>query len=89
METLSQIIASFDIFQIFINAFPQIFDPIVHAFQGIFNILFHFMKNMVTSHPGIISGIVIFLLGYGSVMGIRQFRKIFISSPLPSLPHSL
>jgi len=89
METLSHIIASFDIFQVIINAFPQMFNPIVHAFQGIFLLLFNLVKNMVSAHPGLISGIVIFLTGYFSLMGIKKFRKPAISAPLPSQPRSL
>ena len=89
METLSHILASFDIFQVFINAIPQIFNPLVHAFQSIFHLLLHFMKNLVGAHPGLISGVVIFLLVYSSVMGIRQLRKATISVPLASQQHSL
>jgi len=89
METLSHIIASFDIFQVILNAFPQIFNPIVQAFQGIFLQLFHVMKPMVVAHPGIISGMVIFLLGYGAVKAIGKFRKVPISSPQPSQSQSL
>jgi len=89
METLSHIIASFDIFQVILNAFPQIFNPIVQAFQGIFLQLFHFMKPMVVTHPGIISGMMIFFIGYGAVKAIGQFRKVPISSPQPSQPQSL
>ena len=89
METLSHIIASFDIFQVIINAFPQIFNPIVHAFQGISLLLFNLVKNMFSAHPGLISGVVIFLAGYFGVMGIRKFRKPAISAPLASQPRSL
>jgi hypothetical protein len=89
METLSHIIASFDIFQVIINAFPQIFNPIVHAFQGIFILLFNLVKNMVSAHPGLFSGVVIFLTGYFGAMGIKRFRKATISAPLVSQPRSL
>ena len=89
METLSHIIASFDIFQVILNAFPQIFNPIVQAFQGIFHQLFHLIKNIVSAHPGLIAGVVTFLLVYSGIMGIRQLKRPAISVPPAYQSHSL
>ncbi len=89
METLYHFIASLDLFQIIINAFPQIFNPIFHAFEAIFLLLFQFMKNLVLAHPGLISGVAIFFAIYGTVIGIRQFRKPAISVPQASQSRSL
>ena len=89
METLSHIIASFDIFQVIINVFPNIFQPLAGAFQSIYLVMLHFVKNMVMEHPGLVSGVVIFLLTYGVYSGIRQFRKAIIFAPQASPQHSL
>lgn len=85
METLSHIIASFDIFQVILQAFPKIFNPIVHAFEGLFTALYHFVSNMIFVHPGLLSGIVIFLAGYLIYNRFQKNRKSATSS-LPVSP---
>ena len=84
METLSHILASFDIFQLIVNAFPQIFNPIAHAFESIYPVFLHYGKNMVSSHPGIISGLLIFLPGYLLVIGFQRMRRFLTNSLRPS-----
>ncbi|HNW74468.1 MAG: hypothetical protein PHP04_04685 [Bacteroidales bacterium] len=85
METLSHIIASFDIFQVILQAFPKIFNPIVHALEGLFTTLFNFFGNMISVHPGLLSGIVIFLAGYLVYNRYQKIRKSATSS-LPVSP---
>jgi hypothetical protein len=85
METLSHILASFDIFQVILNAFPQIFLPIAHAFQGMFALLADVAGKQFASHPGLISGTVIFLLVYLTLSGLSKLRRTIVS-PGPVSP---
>ncbi|MCX6304579.1 MAG: hypothetical protein NT040_06405 [Bacteroidetes bacterium] len=78
METFTHILASLDIFQVIINAFPQIFNPLMHAFEGIYRVMLNDGKQLFSSHPGLFSGIFIFLLGYISVAGIQRMRRFFM-----------
>jgi hypothetical protein len=80
METLSNILASFDISQILLSAFPQIFTPVLHALQGMFVMLSEIAEKQFTAHPGLISGTIIFLLGYLSWTGISKLRRSFLSA---------
>ncbi|MFZ4523036.1 MAG: hypothetical protein ACOYNC_15100 [Bacteroidales bacterium] len=80
METLSHIIASFDIFQVILNAFPGIFSPIVHAFQGMFTLFAEIAGEQFASHPGLISGTFIFLVGYITWSGLSKLRRVMVSS---------
>jgi hypothetical protein len=80
METLSQILASFDIFQTIISAFPQIFQPIVHAFQGMFIMLSELAEKQFSSHPGLISGTVIFLFVYVTWSGLSKLRRTMVAA---------
>jgi len=56
METITHFLASLDIFQILINAFPSIFNPIIHGFQNLFILLFTSFKHLVELNPGLIGG---------------------------------
>ena len=80
METLSHILASFDIFQVIFSAFPQIFTPIIHAFTGMFFMLTDMAGKQFASHPGLIAGIVIFLMGYLAWSGLAKFLLLFRKS---------
>jgi hypothetical protein len=80
METLSNILASFDIFQVILNAFPQIFSPIVHAFQGMFSVLSDIAGKQFEAHPGLISGTLIFFLVYLTFTGLSKLRKSYVSA---------
>ncbi|MEI7725450.1 MAG: hypothetical protein WCK09_10125 [Bacteroidota bacterium] len=75
METLTHILASFDIFQVIISAFPHIFIPIAHAFQGMFVMLSDVAGKLFASHPGLISGTVFFLMVYGIWSGLSKLRQ--------------
>jgi hypothetical protein len=79
METLSNILASFDIFQVIISAFPLIFLPVIHALQSMFMTVTDIAGKQFESHPGLISGTVIFLLVYASYSGFSKLRKIISS----------
>jgi hypothetical protein len=85
METLSNIIASFDIFQVLLQAFPKIFNPIIHSLEGLFTLLYNFVSNMISVHPGLLAGIVIFLAGYLVYNRLHRVRKPTTSS-LPVSP---
>jgi hypothetical protein len=89
METLSQILASFDIFQVIISAFPQMFLPIVHAFQGIFAMLSEIAGKQFASHPGLISGTIVFLLVYVTWSGLSKLRHTILSARSTSPKRSL
>lgn len=80
METLSHILASFDIFQIIIGAFPHIFIPIFHAFQSMFVMLSDVAGKQFASHPGLISGTILFLLVYLTGTGLSKLKQTIISA---------
>jgi len=78
METLSHILASFDLFQVILNAFPGIFTPIIHAFQAMISQMFHLAVKLFVSHPGLTSGTIIFLCSYLTWLGISKMRKAIV-----------
>jgi hypothetical protein len=80
METLSNILASFDIFQILLNIFPPIFTPLAEAFRNIFTVLADTATKQFAAHPGLISGTIVFLLGYVAWNGIIKLRSMFFST---------
>lgn len=75
METLYTILASFDIFQIFINLFPQIYLPLEHAFELIFGMVYKSAREIVVANPGLVSGILIFTGSYWLLSVILNRRK--------------
>jgi hypothetical protein len=77
METLSNILASFDIFQVLINAFPLITDPIIHAFEQIFTVMFSHFKNLFLAHPGLSLGLVVFVTGYAGSYAVKGIQRMF------------
>jgi hypothetical protein len=89
METISNILASFDIFQVIIDAVPLITDPIVQAFEQIFITLYAYAKNLFTSHPGLALGLIVFVTGYAGVNILKLFRRTFSSSLHPLKQRSL
>lgn len=84
METLSEIIASFDIFQVLLSAFPQIFNAIINTFETILSSLLTFFRSYILVHPGLISGVVIFFVVYLAYSRIVRLKKASISSPRSS-----
>ena len=80
METLSQILASFDIFQVVLSAFPQIFLPIAHAFEGMFIMLSDLAGKQFAAHPGLISGTVLFLFVYVTLTGLSRLRRTIVEA---------
>jgi Mn2+/Fe2+ NRAMP family transporter len=80
METLTHILASFDIFQVIIGAFPRIFIPIIHAFHNMFIMFSDIASKQFESHPGIISGTVIFLFVYVIWSGLSKLRHSMVSA---------
>ncbi len=76
METLSHILASFDIFQVIISAFPGLFAPLAHAFRDIYTVLCHSASEHFQAHPGILSAGIIFLAGYGAWSAWKRFRPV-------------
>jgi hypothetical protein len=89
METFSHILASFDISQIFISAFPRIFIPVLHAFQGMFTMLSDIAGKQFASHPGLISGTFIILLVYLTWSGVSKIKQTIVSAQQVSLKRSL
>ncbi len=83
METISNILASFDIFQVLIAALPMITDPLLHSFHLVFNIFSEYAEKMVTSHPGLTMGVVVFLSGYVTVQFINRLRRYFTFAARP------
>ncbi len=80
METLSNILASFDIFQVIIGAFPRIFSPVVHAFQGMFITITDVAGKQFETHPGLISGTILFLILYAAWSGISTLRRNIVAA---------
>ena len=80
METLSHILASFDIFQVILSAFPQIFKPLIHAFQSMFGLIGQLAGKEFSAHPGLFSGTIIFLLGYITWSGISRLKRAYIAT---------
>ncbi|MEI7981030.1 MAG: hypothetical protein WCI71_05225 [Bacteroidota bacterium] len=76
METLNHLLASLDIFQVLINAFPVIVDPLVHGFQQLFTHLFTSLKHITELNPGLISGAIFTALVYGGFAMIQKVRKV-------------
>jgi hypothetical protein len=79
METISQIIASLDIFQVLINAFPSIFKPLMEGFETIFRLVFASLGGMIKGNPGLVSGVVAFLLIYGAYSLVLRIKKARIT----------
>ena len=75
METITHILASFDIFEVLISAFPRIFIPVFHALQGMFTMLVDIAGRQFATHPGIISGTIVFLLGYLAWSGLSKLKQ--------------
>ena len=80
METLTHIIGSLDIFQIILSVFPQIFNPLAHAFQSRFIMLRDIAGEQFASHPGIISGTIIFSLAFAVYSGLSKLQRTIIST---------
>lgn len=78
METLSNILASFDIFQVLISAFPLITDPIIKSLEQVFTLLFSFFNKIILAHPGISMAILIFMAGYITVAGVEHLRRYYL-----------
>jgi len=87
METITQILASFDIFQVLISAFPQIFLPLAHAFTSLFHIISETAAKEFASHPGIISGSLIFITIYVAWSGLT--RALATISKARKVPQSV
>jgi hypothetical protein len=84
METLSHILASFDIFQVIINAIPGMFAPLGHAFQTIFYTLRDLVGKEFITHPGLVSGTVVFIFVYLAWSGIARLRRRVSPVPAPA-----
>jgi hypothetical protein len=80
METLTQILASFDIFQVIISAFPQIFLPVAHAFQSMYVMLSEMAGKMFTAHPGLISGAIVFIFIYATWSALLKLKRAIVSA---------
>jgi hypothetical protein len=75
METIHHFFATFDIFSVLINAFPSIFNPLVHGFQSLFMMIFTSLKHIVTLNPGLICGTAFMSLVYLLVTSVSRLRK--------------
>lgn len=89
METLSQILASFDIFQVLIAALPHLFGPLVQAFVTIWDTTARLFAEQFTTHPGLISGTILFLIAYSAYTAVSKlFRRRTAPATVPSRPAS-
>jgi hypothetical protein len=77
METISNILASFDIFQVLLSALPMITDPIVNALQQTFTILFNYFHKLFIAHPGLTMGVIVFTTGYITVQIAGKAKRFF------------
>ncbi len=80
METFTHILASFDIFQVILNAFPRIFLPLAHAFRGMFVMLSDLAGKQFEAHPGLISGTILFFLVYLTMSGLSKVKQAIVSA---------
>jgi len=81
METIAQIFASFDIFSVLINIFPEIFNPIADGFKSILIQMYSGFESLISLHPTIIFSILIFLGGWGLFSLVRwagRLKFIFV-----------
>ena len=85
METLTQILASFDIFQVLIAALPHLFGPLVQAFVTIWETMARLTAEQFASHPGLISGTILFLLAYSAYTAVSKlFRRRTAPAAIPT-----
>lgn len=75
METLSNILASFDIFQVLLSALPRMFAPLFEAFRDMYTNLAGIAGEQFETHPGMVSGAIIFLAGYLAWTGINHLIR--------------
>jgi len=75
METIYQFFASLDIFQVLINLFPSIFQPIADTLKTIFTQLWSGLESIFGHNPSIIFGILISLAVYGTYNFLQYLRK--------------
>lgn len=64
METITNIISSFDIFNLLVAAFPEIFNALTDALGYTYLLLADMIQGLFRSHPGLIMGTLVFLTGY-------------------------
>lgn len=76
METISHFFASLDIFQILINAFPSIFNPLINGLENLFILLFKYVKQIIESYPGLIGGMFFTLTLYSLFSLGKKLRKL-------------
>ena len=79
METLYQIFSSINFTPVLIHTFPMIVNPLSHGFQLLFGVLFTSLKNLITFHPGLISGVFMVSLGYIGYALIQRPVKQVVS----------
>jgi len=75
METLNHLIASFTIFQVLIQSFPTIVEPLYHGLQLMFAHLFTSLKNLAEMNPGLISGTIFISFVYGGFTLVQRLKK--------------
>lgn len=75
METIAQIFASFDIFSVLINIFPEIFNPIADGFRSILIQMYSGFESLVSLHPTIIFSLLTFLGAWGLFNLVRWAGK--------------
>jgi F420-0:gamma-glutamyl ligase-like protein len=83
METITNILASFDIFQVLLSAIPMITDPIVNALDQTFTILFDYFRKLFLAHPGLLMGVIVFTTGYLVVKLTEKIRQYLIPAVRP------
>ena len=80
METFFQILASFDIFQIILNSFPAIINPIIKGFESIYHQIFPSIKNLVEHYPSMTFGSLILILAYSGYTFVQWIMKPRLAS---------
>jgi len=80
METLNHLIASLDIFQVLIQSFPAIVEPLSHGFQIMFIHLFTSLKNFTVMNPGLISGTIFISFVYGGFTLAQHLKKFRLAN---------
>lgn len=78
METIVNILSSFDIFQILATVFSMVAEPVTASLQHTFTILFEYFRKLFLDHPGISFAMIVFIIGYITVSIAEKAKRYFI-----------
>lgn len=80
METIANILASFDIFPLLLHALVISFKPVADAFSQMGAAMLPYLREMVVAQPGLLSGIIVMTLIYSLYAMVKRMRVSAISA---------